>query len=76
MPPLPVVSGKVALAAFERLGWNYKRRESSHMMLSKPGFFGVLSIPDDRELKPGTLRGLLRTAGISIDEFVRALEES
>jgi predicted RNA binding protein YcfA (HicA-like mRNA interferase family) len=37
MPPLPVVSGKEALAAFEQLGWRFKRRESSHMMLTKPG---------------------------------------
>jgi predicted RNA binding protein YcfA (HicA-like mRNA interferase family) len=76
MPGLPVVSGKEAVAAFEQLGWKYKRREPSHMMLSKPGVFGVLSIPDDREVKPGTLRSLLRVAGVTVEEFAQALHNS
>lgn len=76
MPALPVVSGRQAVAAFERLGWQYVRRQSSHMMLRKPGVFGILSIPDDRELKPGLLRGLLRLAGVSVEQFLQALEES
>jgi hypothetical protein len=71
-----VVSGKEALTAFERLDRRYVRRESSHMIMSKPGFFGLLGIPDDRHLKPGLLRGLLRTAGVSLEQFMRALEES
>jgi hypothetical protein len=45
------------------------------MMLSKAGIFATLSIPDDKELKPGTLRGLLRTAGVSVEEFLSALSE-
>jgi predicted RNA binding protein YcfA (HicA-like mRNA interferase family) len=76
MPLLPVVSGEEAVAAFERLGWRYVRRKSSHMILTKAGFFGALSIPDDKELKPGTLRSLIKTAGISIEGFVRVLEDS
>jgi predicted RNA binding protein YcfA (HicA-like mRNA interferase family) len=71
---LPVVSGKEAVRAFERLGWVFKRRESSHLILVKPGMRLGLSIPDDAELKPGTLRALIRNAGVSVDDFIAACE--
>ena len=73
MPPLPVVSGREALRAFQNDGWQLLRRESSHMILGKPGLSAILSIPDHRELKRGTLRGLIRTAGLTVDEFVDLL---
>jgi predicted RNA binding protein YcfA (HicA-like mRNA interferase family) len=73
MGKLPVVSGWEALEAFRRLGWIYKRRESSHLILTKPGVFAALCVPDDAEIKPGTLRALIGNAGISVDDFLAAL---
>ena len=75
MPPLPVVSGREVLRAFQRDGWHVLRRESSHVILGKPGCPSILSIPDHRELKRGTLRGLIRTAGLTVDEFVDLLSQ-
>ena len=46
MPPLPVVSGREALRAFQRDGRHVLRRESSHVILGKPGFSAILSIKD------------------------------
>ena len=43
------------------------------MILTRPGHLASLSIPDHRELAPGTLRKLLRAAGITVDEFRAAL---
>ena len=39
------------------------------MILTKAGHIASLSIPDHRELAPGTLRKLIRSAGITVGEF-------
>jgi predicted RNA binding protein YcfA (HicA-like mRNA interferase family) len=70
---LPAISGGEAICAFERLGWNVHRRESSHVSMHKVGNPLLLTIPEHKELGRGILRGLIRTAGISVDEFVDAL---
>lgn len=69
MPDLPVVSGRDARRVFERLGWMFRRQTGSHMILTKAGSVASLSIPDHRELAPGTLRKLIRAAGITVEEF-------
>jgi hypothetical protein len=44
------------------------------MILTKAGSIASLSIPDHRELAPGTLRKLIRLAGIDVDAFRTALD--
>jgi predicted RNA binding protein YcfA (HicA-like mRNA interferase family) len=73
MPALPVVSGQRAVRAFEKDGWVKDRQRGSHVILIKPGHAASLSVPQHRELAPGTLRALIRAAEMSIDEFVAAL---
>jgi predicted RNA binding protein YcfA (HicA-like mRNA interferase family) len=67
---LPVISGKKARRAFEKAGWEFMRQRGSHMILSKPGVDGNLSVPDHAELDRGTLRHLIRASGLTVDEFV------
>ncbi len=43
------------------------------MILTRPGSIVSLSIPDHRELAPGTLRKLIRLSGLTVDEFLQAL---
>ena len=74
MPELPVVSGRDARRAFERLGWVFRRQAGSHMILTKTGSIVSLSIPDHRELGPGTLRKLIRLAGLTVEAFRAALD--
>jgi predicted RNA binding protein YcfA (HicA-like mRNA interferase family) len=69
MPRLPVVSGAQAVKAFEHAGWRVDRQRGSHVVLLKPGHIASLSIPQHGELAPGTLRALLRAAGMSVEEF-------
>ena len=73
MPALPVLSGRKAVRAFERLGWQVARHRGSHLILVKDGENVTLSIPDHKEVAKGTLRSLIRAAGITVDEFVRLL---
>lgn len=75
MPPLPVVSGRAAVRAFERTGWRQERQTGNHIVLTKPGLAVNLSVPDHRSVKRGTLRTLIRRAGLTVDEFVELLRQ-
>ena len=73
MPQLPVVSGREARRAFEKAGWGFSRQRGSHMILIKTGIPVNLSVPDHRELDRGLLRGLIRDAGMTVDQFLQNL---
>ena len=73
MARLPVVSGKQAVKAFVRAEWVVNCQRGSHVIMLKPGSLVSLSIPQDRELAPGTLRSLLRAAGMTTEEFLELL---
>ncbi len=73
MSEVPLRSGRDIAKAFVRLGWEIARRRGSHIILVKAGHPATLSVPDHREVARGTLRGLIRRAGISLDEFVAAI---
>jgi predicted RNA binding protein YcfA (HicA-like mRNA interferase family) len=56
MPKLPRISGREAVRAFEKAGWEVARQRGSHVVLTKPGSIYTLSIPLHRTLGPGLLR--------------------
>ena len=70
MPRIPRVSGLEAIRAFERLGFQRARQRGSHVVLRR-GDRGCV-IPLHRELAVGTLRGAMRQAGVTPEEFVGA----
>jgi len=69
-PQLPILSGKRVRAAFEKAGWECVRQRGSHMILVKDGSIATLSVPNHKEVARGTLRGLVKAAGMTISEFV------
>jgi predicted RNA binding protein YcfA (HicA-like mRNA interferase family) len=73
MPPLPVISGREAVRAFEQAGWQQVRQTGSHIILTKTSVAANLSVPDHRTLRRGTLRGLIRKSGLAVEEFVELL---
>jgi len=54
LPPLPEVSGRQAVAAFERAGFRVARQKGSHVIMTMPDHPATLSVPDHRRVKPGT----------------------
>jgi len=72
MTALPVVSGSGLVIALQRAGWRKDRQRGSHVIMIKAGHHSSLSIPQHRELAPGTLRALIRAAGLTVEEL-RAL---
>ena len=73
MPSLPRLSGRDVVKAFARDGWEMARRRGSHMILVKPGHMATLSVPDHREVAKGTLRSLIRSSGLTMEEFAALL---
>lgn len=70
MTVLANISGKDAAKAFERAGWQRMGQVGSHLMLCKSGVCANLSIPQHKELSVGTLRALIRCAGLTVDQFL------
>jgi predicted RNA binding protein YcfA (HicA-like mRNA interferase family) len=71
MPKLPVVSGKECRKALGRLGFEEVRQRGSHVVM-KRGESGCV-VPAHAEIKTGTLSGILKQAGVSVEGFVEAL---
>lgn len=70
---LPVVSGTQLVAALGKLGWVSVRQRGSHVRLKHPERAVSLVVPLHRELKRGTLAGILRDAGVDREELRRVL---
>jgi predicted RNA binding protein YcfA (HicA-like mRNA interferase family) len=68
------ISGKEAVRAFQKAGWQVAGQVGSHLVMTKPGVRANLSIPQHRELSIGTIRALIRHAGMIVDEFLTLLE--
>ena len=72
MPELPIISGDLCISALERIGYRIARTKGSHVRMRCPGRRPV-TVPKHYELDRGTLRSILRTADISIEEFIKLL---
>ena len=73
MARLANISGKEAVRAFGAAGWQVMGQVGSHVVMSRPGVRANLSIPQHKELSVGTLRALVRNAGLTVDEFLGLL---
>lgn len=73
---LPVVDGRRVLRALTRAGFVTDRIVGSHHVLTLPGDpTRTVTVPvhSGRDLKPGTLRSIIRQAGFSVEEFKELL---
>jgi predicted RNA binding protein YcfA (HicA-like mRNA interferase family) len=71
MPKLPIVSGMDTIRTLQKLGFIVIRQKGSHVILRR-GSQGCV-VPNHREIKIGTLAGLLKQGGVSVEEFMNAL---
>jgi predicted RNA binding protein YcfA (HicA-like mRNA interferase family) len=69
MGRLPVLSGADAVRIFGKAGWTVDRQRGSHVILVKDGHIATPSVPDHKELARGTLRSLIRAAGMTTEDF-------
>jgi predicted RNA binding protein YcfA (HicA-like mRNA interferase family) len=67
------ISGNEATKAFRKAGWQIVGQVGSHLVMTKSGMRANLSIPQHKELSIGTLRALIRAAGMSVEDFLTLL---
>ena len=72
---LPVASGSDAVRAFGHIGFEVDHQTGGHIILRhREPPHRRLSVPNHRELAKGTLRALIREAGLSVEQFAALLK--
>jgi predicted RNA binding protein YcfA (HicA-like mRNA interferase family) len=76
MPVLPLISGQECAAALAKIGFVLVRQRGSHMALRRdtPPPARTVIVPDHDELDRGTLRSIIRQAGLTVQEFLDLLD--
>jgi len=70
MTKLPTdLSGQKLIRILLRLGFVFQRQRGSHVILRREVPFARVSVPDHKVLRVGTLRTILREAGISVEQL-------
>jgi predicted RNA binding protein YcfA (HicA-like mRNA interferase family) len=72
MSRLPVCSGREAVRAFQKIGYELDHQTGSHMIL-RHASGRRLTVPDHRELAKGTMRALIRDAGLTMEQYAALL---
>jgi len=70
MAKLPSINSRKVVKAFEALGWQVVRSRGSHIIMVREGHEATLSVPAHNPVARGTLRSLIRAAGVTVNEFV------
>jgi predicted RNA binding protein YcfA (HicA-like mRNA interferase family) len=72
MPKLPIISGKKAIQTLEKMGFVKSRQTGSHVVLKKLTAEGeiVCVVPLHRELRVGTLSGIIKQAQVTANDFI------
>jgi predicted RNA binding protein YcfA (HicA-like mRNA interferase family) len=67
---LPRISGRQTVAALAKLGYEQDRQKGSHIVLRQTAVpHRRLTVPDHKELATGTLRAIIKQAGLTVEEF-------
>jgi len=71
MPKLPVVSGVEVAKALAKIGYEVDHQTGSHLILRQKEYpHRRITVPMHREMAKGTLRAIIRQAGLSVEEFI------
>jgi predicted RNA binding protein YcfA (HicA-like mRNA interferase family) len=73
MAGLPVLGWRDVVRAFAKAGWQHDRTRGRHYIMTRPCQPGLLSFPMHDPVKRGTLRRLIRDAGLTVEQFVALL---
>ena len=74
MSRLPRVSGRQVVSALGKIGYQFDRRRGSHVVLRNTAPpHRRLTVPDHDEVAKGTLRAIIRQAGLTVEAFTALL---
>lgn len=72
---LPSVRPRQLIRVLEQRGWRLARSKGSHHHFTHPESPNIVTVAiHAKDVKRGTLRGILADAGISREEFLRLLK--
>jgi predicted RNA binding protein YcfA (HicA-like mRNA interferase family) len=73
MSKLPVISGTDCVKALAKLGFVVLRQRGSHITMVRDVPPTQTTIPNHKQLDRGTLRAIIRQAGLTVEEFIALL---
>ena len=73
MSKLPVISGVECIKALEKIGFVVNRQRGSHITLVRQEPSTQLTVPNHKTIAKGTLRAIIRDAGLTVEKFVNLL---
>jgi len=75
LPKLPVLSGRAVCRILAAYDFAEVRQKGSHVVMQKKLADSTVTIPvpDHKELKPGTLRSIIRQSGLTVEDFIKVL---
>jgi predicted RNA binding protein YcfA (HicA-like mRNA interferase family) len=69
MSRLPQYSGRECVSILERFGFRVVRQHGSHIVMRRDEPFAQVVVPDHKEIDRGTLRAIIRQAGLLPEDF-------
>jgi len=69
LPKLPIISGRELVKLLGKIGYDVDHQTGSHIILRHKETGKRLTVPDHREISRGTLRAIIKQAGITREEF-------
>lgn len=69
-PKFPVFTSKELIKILEKYNWEVVRQKGSHIIMIKKGEIVTLSIPNHKEISIGTLKSILKSAKLDIDNIL------
>lgn len=76
MPKLPIISGINLIRALTKIGYGIDHQTGSHFILRhKTPPHRRLTVPNHKEIAKGTLRAIIRQAGLTREEFLKSLKQ-
>ena len=73
MPRLPSISARECIIALEKTGFYVVRQRGSHLILRRDHPRTRVVVPNHKALKRGLLRGIIRQAGLTVEQFLELL---
>ncbi len=72
MHKLPILSGKEIIKVLTKIGFVETRQKGSHVILKRKTTGREIGcvVPLDKEVALGTLKGILKQANVSPEEFI------
>jgi len=75
MPKLPSVSGKKAVKALAKFGFELDHQTGSHLILRQKEYpHRRVTVPNHDPIAKGTLNAILKQTGLTREQFLKALK--